>query len=124
MVGTGKGAQRGILIKSGEALEQAHHIDTVVLDKTGTITEGKPQMVDIIPLTVDKEELLAMTMALEKASQHPWPRQLLTMAKRQMYLSTKLLILSVKWSRNFRSSTGTKSICRKCCLYGDLGMTL
>ena len=61
MVGTGKGAQRGILIKSGEALEQAHHIDTVVLDKTGTITEGKPQMVDIIPLTVVNIKSSALT---------------------------------------------------------------
>ena len=82
MVGTGKGAQRGILIKSGEALEQAHHIDTVVLDKTGTITEGKPQMVDIIPLTVDKEELLAMTMALEKASQHPLAQAIIDYGKK------------------------------------------
>ena len=82
MVGTGKGAQRGILIKSGEALEQAHHIDTVVLDKTGTITEGKPQLVDIIPLTVDKEELLAMTMALEKASQHPLAQAIIDYGKK------------------------------------------
>ena len=82
MVGTGKGAQRGILIKSGEALEQAHHIDTVVLDKTGTITEGKPQLVDIIPLTVDKEELLALTMALEKASQHPLAQAIIDYGKK------------------------------------------
>lgn len=82
MVGTGKGAQRGILIKSGEALEQAHHIDTVVLDKTGTITEGKPQLVDIVPLAVDKEELLALTMALEKASQHPLAQAIIDYGKK------------------------------------------
>lgn len=82
MVGTGKGAQRGILIKSGEALEQAHHIDTVVLDKTGTITEGKPQLVDIIPLAVDKKELLALTMALEKASQHPLAQAIIDYGKK------------------------------------------
>lgn len=71
MVGTGKGAQRGILLKSGEALEQAKNIDTIVLDKTGTITQGKPQITDIVALTVSSQELLALTMALEKASQHP-----------------------------------------------------
>ena len=70
------------MIKSGEALEQAHHIDTVVLDKTGTITEGKPQLVDIISLTVDKEELLAMTMALEKASQHPLAQAIIDYGKK------------------------------------------
>ena len=82
MVGTGKGAQRGILIKSGEALEQAHHIDTVVLDKTGTITEGRPQLVDIVPLAVDKKELLALTMALEKASQHPLAQAIIDYGKK------------------------------------------
>lgn len=71
MVGTGRGAQRGILIKSGEALEQAKNIDTVVLDKTGTITEGKPQVTDIICVSTPKEELLSLAVSLEKASQHP-----------------------------------------------------
>lgn len=71
MVGTGRGAQRGILIKSGEALERAKNIDTVVLDKTGTITEGKPEITDIICVSADKEELLSMAVSLEKASQHP-----------------------------------------------------
>lgn len=71
MVGTGKGAQRGILIKSGEALEQAKNIDTVVLDKTGTITEGKPQVTDIICVSANKDVLLSMAVSLEKASQHP-----------------------------------------------------
>ena len=71
MVGTGKGAQRGILIKSGEALEQAKSIDTVVLDKTGTITEGKPEVTDIACVSAAREELLSMAVSLERASQHP-----------------------------------------------------
>lgn len=71
MVGTGKGAENGILIKSGEALETAHHIDTVVLDKTGTITEGKPHVTDVLPHDCTKEELLRIAAALEYKSEHP-----------------------------------------------------
>ncbi len=72
MVGTGKGAENGILIKSGEALEIAHNIDTVVMDKTGTITEGKPVVTDIIPLNgADRASLLSIAYSLEKSSEHP-----------------------------------------------------
>lgn len=65
MVGTGKGAENGILIKSGEALETAHKIDTVVMDKTGTITEGKPKVTDIVEY-IDKNSLLTYAISLEK----------------------------------------------------------
>lgn len=72
MVGTGKGAENGILIKSGEALETAHAIDTVVVDKTGTLTEGKPFVTDIITCAVvDAKELLNIAAALERGSEHP-----------------------------------------------------
>ena len=71
MVGTGKGAENGILIKSGEALETAHSIDTVVLDKTGTITRGKPEVTDVLPVGVTEEELLHVAVMLEKQSEHP-----------------------------------------------------
>ncbi|MCM1103800.1 MAG: heavy metal translocating P-type ATPase [Clostridium sp.] len=71
MVGTGKGAENGILIKSGEALETAHHVDTVVLDKTGTITEGKPHVTDVLTYDCKKEELLRIAAALEHQSEHP-----------------------------------------------------
>ncbi|MGI5936960.1 MAG: heavy metal translocating P-type ATPase [Oscillospiraceae bacterium] len=71
MVGTGKGASKGILIKSAEALEVAHSIDVVVLDKTGTVTEGRPRVTDIEPAGVDKEELLTLAASLEKMSGHP-----------------------------------------------------
>ena len=70
MVGTGKGAENGILIKSGEALETAHAIDTVVMDKTGTITEGRPKVTDIIALTGSDEELVTLAAALEKIVLH------------------------------------------------------
>ncbi len=70
MVGTGKGAEQGILIKSAEALETAHTVDTVVLDKTGTITEGHPQVTDITSI-IPQNELLALAAAMEKQSEHP-----------------------------------------------------
>ncbi|MGI6452248.1 MAG: heavy metal translocating P-type ATPase [Syntrophomonadaceae bacterium] len=72
MVGTGKGAENGILIKGGEYLELAHKIDTVVLDKTGTITQGKPEVTDIISLgSRDEKGLLKMAAQAEKSSEHP-----------------------------------------------------
>lgn len=72
MVGTGKGAENGILIKSAESLETAHTIDTVVLDKTGTITEGKPRVTDIFTEDgMDEERLVAIAAAVEKPSEHP-----------------------------------------------------
>ncbi|MGM9974851.1 MAG: heavy metal translocating P-type ATPase [Clostridiaceae bacterium] len=71
MVGTGKGAEYGVLIKSGEALETAHKIDTIIFDKTGTITEGKPKVTDIITLKHSEEELLLLAASGEKASEHP-----------------------------------------------------
>ena len=74
MVGTGKGEENGIIIKSGDALETAHQIDTVVLDKTGTITQGKPVVTDIICVAgknADKTQLLQIAGSLEKGSEHP-----------------------------------------------------
>ena len=72
MVGTGKGAENGILIKSAEALETLHTIDTVVLDKTGTLTQGKPVVTDCRPAPgVTEEELLMVAASLEKPSEHP-----------------------------------------------------
>lgn len=71
MVGTGRGAKSGILIKSATALETAHKVDTVILDKTGTITAGKPVVTDILPVKVTENELLAFAAGLEKLSEHP-----------------------------------------------------
>ena len=72
MVGTGKGAENGILIKSAESLETAHLVNTVILDKTGTVTEGKPRVTDVIPLGgTDAAELVMLAAAVEKRSEHP-----------------------------------------------------
>ena len=71
MVGTGKGAENGILVKSAEALEIAHHVQTVVMDKTGTITEGKPRVTDLVSDGIDELEMLRIAASAEKGSEHP-----------------------------------------------------
>lgn len=83
MVGTGKGAENGILIKSGEALETAHAIDTVVMDKTGTITEGRPKITDIIPVDMDEATLISLAASMEKGSEHPLAEAITTYAEQQ-----------------------------------------
>ncbi len=80
MVGTGRGAKNGILIKSATALETAHKIDTVVLDKTGTVTAGKPVVTDILPASGSKEELLALAAGLEQLSEHPLAQAIVSAA--------------------------------------------
>lgn len=82
MVGTGRGAEEGILIKSAESLETMHEIKTVVLDKTGTITEGKPVVTAIFPKDgISAETLLSLAASLEKASEHPLAEAVVSMAK-------------------------------------------
>ncbi|OJG97898.1 heavy metal translocating P-type ATPase [Enterococcus termitis] len=72
MVGTGKGAENGVLIKSGDALETTHKIQTIVFDKTGTITEGKPKVTDIVTAdNISQDELLRLAASAEKGSEHP-----------------------------------------------------
>ena len=74
MVGTGRGAQMGVLFKNAQALENLHHVDTVVLDKTGTLTTGKPEVTDILPASVSGAELLTIAAALETPSEHPFAK--------------------------------------------------
>lgn len=85
MVGTGVGASHGILIKSGEALEICHKVDTVILDKTGTVTEGKPKVTDIVVLDEDysKEEVLRMAASCEQMSEHPLGEAIVAFAREQ-----------------------------------------
>jgi len=82
MVGTGKGAENGILIRSAEALETAHKLDAIVLDKTGTITKGKPELTDVIVNgKLDEAELLRLAASVEKASEHPLAQAIVDGAK-------------------------------------------
>lgn len=83
MVGTGKAAEYGILIKSAESLENLHSVDTVVLDKTGTITSGHPSVTDVMPLTdsLSEAELLQEAAAVELGSEHPLAQAVVEKAK-------------------------------------------
>ncbi len=98
MVGTGKGAENGILIKSGEALETAHKLKTVVFDKTGTITEGKPKITDTIPCGIDEKELLSISCSLEVKSEHPLAEAIIQYAKQ--------IGVEYKTVENFRTVVG------------------
>ena len=81
MVGTGRGAQLGVLFKNAEALENLHHIDTVVLDKTGTLTVGKPAVTDIITHGISANELITIAASLEKMSEHPFAKAIMQKAE-------------------------------------------
>jgi Cu+-exporting ATPase len=90
MVSTGRGAELGILIKGGEPLETAHRLDTLVLDKTGTITQGKPALTDLIPLgSIGEAELLRLAASAESRSEHPLGAAIVAAARsRQLPLAT------------------------------------
>ncbi|MDA8252490.1 MAG: heavy metal translocating P-type ATPase [Rhodospirillales bacterium] len=81
MVGTGAAAKAGILIRDAEALERAHRVDTVVLDKTGTVTEGRPTVTEIVPHGIAESELLALAAAAQTGSEHPLARAVLDRAE-------------------------------------------
>ena len=84
MVGTGKGAENGILIKSGQALEAAYQLDTIVLDKTGTITVGKPSLTDLLPLSAfNRSDLLQLIASAEQHSEHPLAQAILAAAEEE-----------------------------------------
>lgn len=89
MVGTGRGAKQGILIKSATALETAHKVDSVVLDKTGTVTEGKPVVTDILPCDgITESELLQTAAALERLSEHPLGHAIVKKAEEEKQASS------------------------------------
>lgn len=90
MVGTGKGAEYGVLIKGGEALETTHKLTTIVFDKTGTITEGKPKVTDIITTTLSEEQLLRYAASAEKGSEHPLGEAIIRAATDRGYSLSEL----------------------------------
>ena len=83
MVGTGLGAGRGVLFKNAMALEAAAHIDTIVMDKTGTLTKGEPEVTDVIAVGIDEDRLLALVAAVERESEHPLAQAIVTEAERR-----------------------------------------
>ena len=104
MVGTGKGAENGILVKSGEALEIAHKIDTVVLDKTGTITTGHPSVTDVIPLSdITEEQLLEIAVSIESPSEHPLAEAVINCGKEKGIMPLPLSGFSAVSGRGIRA---------------------
>ncbi len=83
MVGTGKGAERGILIKGGEPLEAANRIDAIVFDKTGTLTHGKPEVTDVLTVAGDEEDILRIAASLERSSEHPLAEAIVAYAEEE-----------------------------------------
>jgi len=81
MVGTGLGARRGVLFKNATALESSARIDTVVMDKTGTLTKGEPEVTDVVATGIDEQKLIALTAAVERNSEHPLARAIVTHAE-------------------------------------------
>ncbi len=101
MAGTGKGAENGILYKKGEALENATHLDTIVLDKTGTITEGKPSVTDIVPLGADPHDpdrVLQLAAGVESGSEHPLGKAIVRAARDRG--------LEIRTPEQFRAASG------------------
>jgi Cu2+-exporting ATPase len=83
MVGSGLGARRGVLFKNAMAIESAAHIDTVVMDKTGTLTKGEPEVTDVIVVGIDENRLLALVAAVERESEHPLAQAIVAEAERR-----------------------------------------
>ena len=109
MVGTGKGAENGILIKSAEALETLHTIDTVVLDKTGTLTQGRPVVTDLVPVVpgADEEEgLLILAFNLESRSEHPLANAIVEEARKRELPATQLTGFTAVHGRGVRGEMG------------------
>jgi P-type Cu+ transporter len=98
MVGTGRGAHAGVLIKNAEALEILEKVDTLVIDKTGTLTEGKPRVVSIVTDSVDESELMRLVASLEQGSEHPLGAAVMAAAKEPG--------LALTDARDFQSLTG------------------
>ena len=110
MVGTGKGAENGILIKSADALETTHSIDTVVLDKTGTVTKGKPVVTDIIGFDIDDNEFLKLAASVESASEHPLAEAIVEKAKEENLIFSSPENFTAQSGRGIRADIDGKKI--------------
>ena len=118
MVGTGKGAENGILIKSAEALETLHTVNTVVLDKTGTLTQGRPVVTDILPADdMDEEGLLILAACLEGPSEHPLATAIVEESKKRNLPVTTVGNFTALHGRGVRATLGNRT-----CMGGNLAM--
>ncbi|RMC40819.1 copper-translocating P-type ATPase [Lactobacillus sp. ESL0236] len=107
MVGTGRGAKMGILIKNGETLEAANHIGTMVFDKTGTLTEGKPEVTDLIG---NKQQVVPIAAGLEKLSEHPLAAAIITYANKEKIVPAVVSDFQVLEGRGVCGKIGTESV--------------
>ncbi|NLF29144.1 MAG: copper-translocating P-type ATPase [Clostridiales bacterium] len=111
MVGTGKGAEHGILIKGGEALETAHKVNTIVFDKTGTITEGKPTVTDVLAADGgDRDELLLLAASAERGSEHPLGQAIVAWAQEKELEFLKVDAFEAIAGRGIEARIGEKSV--------------
>ncbi len=111
MVGTGKGAENGILIKSAESLETLHKVDTVVLDKTGTLTQGKPEVTDVLPCAgVTEQRLVALAAAVEEKSEHPLAKAIVAYAQGQGTQALAVADFQALHGRGVRATVGGKAL--------------
>ena len=126
MVGTGKGAENGILIKSGEALEIAHRVNAVVLDKTGTLTNGEPVVTDVLPVQgMDEAGLLALAASLEQPSEHPLAGAVLAYAKQSDVQPTQVQQFEAVFGQGVRARIqGVACLAGNEALLADAGVML
>ncbi len=111
MVGTGKGAENGILIKGGESLEMAHRVNAVVFDKTGTLTVGKPMLTDLVAVDGSGDEILAMAASVERGSEHPLARAIAEAAEeRNLPVCTQLEGFEALPGRGIRATLDGRAI--------------
>lgn len=114
MVGTGLGARRGVLFKTATALEAAAHVDVVVMDKTGTLTKGEPEVTDVIADGIERRELLALAAALERQSEHPLAQAIVTAADAE-----RLETLTVREFENVRGQGAVAIVAGRKVLIGS-----
>ena len=125
MVGTGRGAAHGILIKSGAALETAGSIDAVLMDKTGTLTEGCPQLVSICPIGISADELLALSAALEAGSEHPIASAVTAYAARKGIAPLPVAAFAAVFGKGVRATVkGIPCAAGNAALLSEMGITM
>lgn len=125
MVGTGKGAENGILIKSGEALETAHAVDTVVMDKTGTITEGKPRVTDVWSPLCSEKDLIALAAGMERGSEHPLAEAVMAYSKEKGIAPLDVTEFTALFGKGIAANVkGKRCYAGNAALMADLGIDL
>lgn len=110
LVGTGRAAERGIFIKSGEALERGKRLDVIMLDKTGTITKGKPAVTDMLPAGIAEKELLALAASVEAASEHPLAAAIIASAKERKLTLQKATDVQSETGKGIRGLVGGEEV--------------